>query len=37
MAICQKNDLAPYKYLTELFEKLLTANTPENLAKLLPS
>lgn len=30
------NGLEPYKYLTELFEKLPTANTPEALAKLLP-
>ena len=30
------NGLEPYKYLTELFEKLPTANTPDALAKLLP-
>jgi len=30
------NGLEPYKYLTELFEKLPTDNTPEALAKLLP-
>lgn len=30
------NGLEPYNYLTELFEKLPTANTPEALAKLLP-
>jgi transposase len=30
------NGLEPYKYLTELFEKLPTANTPADLAKLLP-
>lgn len=30
------NGLEPYKYLTELFEKLPTANTPEALATLLP-
>lgn len=30
------NGLEPYKYLTELFEKLPTVNTPEALAKLLP-
>jgi len=30
------NGLEPYKYLTELFEKLPTANTPEAFAKLLP-
>jgi len=30
------NGLEPYKYLTELFEILPTANTPEALAKLLP-
>jgi hypothetical protein len=30
------NGLEPYKYLTGLFEKLPTANTPEVLAKLLP-
>ena len=30
------NGLEPYKYLTELFEQLPTANTPEALAKLLP-
>ncbi len=30
------NGLEPYKYLTELFEKLPTADTPEALATLLP-
>jgi transposase len=30
------NGLEPYKYLTELFEKLPTADTREALAKLLP-
>lgn len=30
------NGLDPYKYLSELFEKLPTTNTPEALAKLLP-
>ena len=30
------NGLEPYNYLTELFEKLPTANTPADLVKLLP-
>jgi transposase len=30
------NGLEPYNYLNELFEKLPTANTPADLAKLLP-
>jgi transposase len=30
------NGLEPYHYLTQLFEQLPTANTPEALAKLLP-